>query len=790
MLPYIAVIRDSFHAALASRILWVAFAAIWLLLAALSPIGYREDYTTTFRGQDFHNGTRMKAMLAQGLVDPKVENAAIGRLAAAMPEDLSRQLRRVGEGDEVRIRLSVLAEALNECLDDESWYDAQAWVATLRLRELRELDEKTSGELEESLRRRRARLRIEAALPGVFESRASRSITLTYAGFDFPANLEVDKNQFVNLINQWVVPVIIDWLLGFALVFLGILVTASIIPDMLQPGSLHLLLSKPVSRTLLLLSKFVGGCAFVFLCVVQLVIGLYLVAGLRLDVWNIRVLWCIPVSVFLFSVFYSVSTVAGLRWRSPILAIGITTIFGTICLVVGMIGGFFDALVKRPDQVQGLAVAGDSIFGSTRGGGLVRFDRPQNSWVEIFESSAMSPDRVLSPIAVGDGAIATARVRGGRFNPFGSGALDLLVLSELDGWSPEPSLRLPTATSWLHRAGNDVLAMNTGELAITSVESILEAAGQPSKSGSDADADHEADKSEQQGWLGKLTNMMGGVTSGFSAVLPGQMAITPPRRVVVDPQGKWLVALSRGRLVRLERPEDGGSGPRARAPWTLVAEQTLEGEASRRSVLAVSGEVLLVARAEEPIRLLDATSLQPLEELELSSALVPVTATGIGESGRFALVTSDELCRIVKSSDKGGASHAISKPIEVTTVAGVHMDASGKTLYVVHHIDQIDVLDAGNLAVRERIRPTLARWRLVDRYLISPLRMIIPQTGELGETTAAMVSGKSAIAFQSGGGSEDQELHRYNILRPVASCAAFIVVMLTIGCIYFSTRDF
>ena len=84
MLPYVAVIRDSFSAALASRILWVAFAAIWLLLAALSPIGYREDYTTTFRGQDFHNGTRMKAMLAQGVVDPKVADAPIGRLAAAM----------------------------------------------------------------------------------------------------------------------------------------------------------------------------------------------------------------------------------------------------------------------------------------------------------------------------------------------------------------------------------------------------------------------------------------------------------------------------------------------------------------------------------------------------------------------------------------------------------------------------------------------------------------------------------------------------------------------------------
>ena len=50
--PYFAVVRDSFHSALSNRVLWVAFVAIWLLLALLAPIGYREDFTTTFRIQD------------------------------------------------------------------------------------------------------------------------------------------------------------------------------------------------------------------------------------------------------------------------------------------------------------------------------------------------------------------------------------------------------------------------------------------------------------------------------------------------------------------------------------------------------------------------------------------------------------------------------------------------------------------------------------------------------------------------------------------------------------------
>lgn len=782
MRPYLAVIRDSFHAALSSRVLWVAFVAIWLLLAALAPFGYREDLTTTFRGQDFDNGTRMKAMLAQGLVDPNKQDSATGRLAAMMPDELRRQLRRVGEGDEVRIQLRLLADALNELLDDESWYDEETWKKTARFKELRELDELSDDELDESLRRRRARLRIEAALPGVFGTRSSRSIYLTYAGMDFPADLAVDQTQFKSLINQFVLPFIIDWLLGFVFVFVGILVTASVIPDMLQPGSLHLLLSKPVSRTMLLLSKFFGGCAFVLLCITQLVVGLYLVAGLRLDVWNPRLLWCIPVSVFLFSVFYSVSTLAGLRWRSPILAIGVTTVFGTICLVVGVIGGLFDAFVKRPDEIRGLTVVGTQIFAATEGSGLLRFDEDENVWKEIFASSATNRDRVLTPIPLADDAIGTAKVRGGRFNPFGAGPLDMLVLSEATEWEPEPSLRLPAATSELFRGGDSVFSLNTGEIAMASAASLLKAAGEVEESEEDGDADETAEKPAGQGWLANLTNMMGQATGGFTSVLPDQMAISSPRDILVNPDGNSIVAISRGRLIRLERPDGDG-----KAAWTLAAERLLDGEASLRSVIADSGDRLMVARSEQPLLFFDIKTLEPVgEPVALDDSLEPLRAESLGEGGRFALVTSDGRCRVIE--DSGEDNFRVGKKLGPSEVETVYLHRATGELYVAHHIDRLDVLDAKDLSVKRTIRPSLARWRMVDSYGISPMRLVIPQTGELGETTASMVSGKSAIAINSPSGEE--ELIRYDVFRPVLSCSIFILVMLSISCIYFSTRDF
>ncbi len=90
---------------------------------------------------------------------------------------------------------------------------------------------------------------------------------------------------------------------------------------------------------------------------------------------------------------------------------------------------------------------------------------------------------------------------------------------------------------------------------------------------------------------------------------------------------------------------------------------------------------------------------------------------------------------------------------------------------VVHHVDQIDRLDMESLSVLEQIRPTLVGWRLVNRYLITPLRTITPQTGELGQTVAAIVGGKSAIAINQNGVDEG-DVVRFKILRPVLSWPA------------------
>ncbi len=780
--PYIAVIADSFRAALSSRVLWAAFVSIWVFLGLLAPLGYREDYTTTFRWIDLDNGTQMKAMLARGLIDPSATETALGRLARAMPDDLKRQLRRVGEGDEVRIRKDVLSDALNSAMKDESWYDAKAWRQTPRLRELRQLDAKPAAELSESLRMRRARLRIEAALPGVFEARSARSVTLSYAGIDFPAVFAVDKSQFVELANQFVMPLLMNWLLGFVLIFLGILVTASIVPDMLQPGSLHLLLSKPISRPLLLVSKFVGGCAFVFLCVCQLVIGLWLIAGLRLDIWNARLIWCIPVAVFLFSVFFSVSTLAGLRWRSPILAIGVSCIFGAFLLVIGVLGTYFDNWVTQPDRIRGIARGGDTLIAATRGGGLSRFDRTKNQWEELFEADSSRQDLVLTPVRLDSQHILTARVRGGRFNPYGSGSLDLLLLASDDDWRPEPSLRLPIATNRLFALGSEyVLAANTGGLAITNRDKILKDAELPARDDDDGDQVAESDSDSLTARLANLRRMQGVGAAHFQQILPTSISLIQPARIAVGKDGKSLVLYARGRIVRLAP----GDEPQQR--WRITADRSLDGDASQPTIMALSGDRLFLSRRDEPPQLLDSQSLETVATLpQPPYARTVVGASDVNGDEKFIVVTSDRSCQFIEEPDP---TQSLGRALDFREVEVVLRDAATDSLIVVHHVDQVDVLDAETLEVKKRIRPTLEGWRAVDRLLITPLRTITPQTGELGQTVAAIVGGKSAIAINQNAADEGDIL-RFRILRPVLSCAGFIACMLLIGSVYFAHKDF
>jgi ABC-type transport system involved in multi-copper enzyme maturation permease subunit len=173
---------------------------------------------------------------------------------------------------------------------------------------------------------------------------------------------------FVLPIRMWRFPIggyvqfweswIINWIGAAVALLISIVITAFFIPNMLRKGTVDLLIVKPISRPALLLYKYVGGLLFMFLNTVVAVVGIWLVLGLRTNVWGTGFLLGIFVLTFQFALYYAVSTLFAVLSRSPIVAILMTFLFWFVfTFLVGYGYYFVDGSRKIHDIVEAQAEA-------------------------------------------------------------------------------------------------------------------------------------------------------------------------------------------------------------------------------------------------------------------------------------------------------------------------------------------------------------------------------------------------------------------------------------------------
>jgi hypothetical protein len=153
-----------------------------------------------------------------------------------------------------------------------------------------------------------------------------------YVLFAIPASfLRMPLGELVHLVESTLVNTI-----GAAIaLLLSTIITAFFIPNMLRKGTIDLLLVKPIRRPTLLVYKFVGGLLFMFLNSLFIVIGIWLVVGLRSGLWGSGFLLSIFILTYQFAVYYSISTLFAVLTRSPIVAILMTTLAWFLFFLVG-----------------------------------------------------------------------------------------------------------------------------------------------------------------------------------------------------------------------------------------------------------------------------------------------------------------------------------------------------------------------------------------------------------------------------------------------------------------------
>lgn len=122
--------------------------------------------------------------------------------------------------------------------------------------------------------------------------------------------------------------------LSFAATIIALISTASIIPEFVDRGSIDLMLSKPIGRGRLFLTKFVSGLLFATMQVTVFTVAAFLVIGLRAGDWEPWLFIAIPLFVLFYSYLFSVQAVVGLLTRSVIASVIIVFLFWGVLFLV------------------------------------------------------------------------------------------------------------------------------------------------------------------------------------------------------------------------------------------------------------------------------------------------------------------------------------------------------------------------------------------------------------------------------------------------------------------------
>ena len=351
--PYLAILRDSFRSVVASYVLYVVLALIVLSLLIIAPLSVTESANWQVSWSDLEPPQRIiKHLVEKGSTG---KNKRVAYLWDRFPKSLQRELeksvpkqedeepsdenaakRPAKDDTESELSLSLLTNLtneLNELLAQRDFYDEE--IHGLRFSgEKRTLLDRGIDDLSEIELKRFNRLLLDYSLKR--NLRPASAIQLDCYYFHWHWSLltaQLSHHDFSQYIRGYVATYS-KWVMSLG-ILIAILVTSSLIPDMLEPGSINLLLSKPIHRWGLLLTKFFGGCILILLCAFLFFFGFYSWMGIQLGIWDFSILLSVPVYVVVFAMYYSVSVLAGLLFRNSTLSIVFAILLWIACWAVG-----------------------------------------------------------------------------------------------------------------------------------------------------------------------------------------------------------------------------------------------------------------------------------------------------------------------------------------------------------------------------------------------------------------------------------------------------------------------
>ena len=783
MTPYLAVLKDCFREALASRILWLLTGLITLVLfVGLAPFALEVESASRFQRNEFRNGPEFLKYLAAQKASQ--EPTAARRIWSRLPESVRHRLDAVGADnveEQVDVLLAVRGE-FNGMLNNEDLYDRVAWPPKTLSPEAQHLLARVVENLSAEERRRLNRLLIDAAFPDFILPAPGKVLYATWFGYHLGTPLPFEPKQLPLLVNVALAN-LTSYLAGILGVLIAILVTAPTVPQTFEPGAVDLLLSKPVSRSLLFLTKFFGASTFILLNLIYLIGGMWLIAGLRFDIWSGRLLLCIPVCVFLFVIYYSVSALTGVIWRNAIVSVCCTILFWGLCYAVGTAKSVAEGTFLDPTRLSGIIPAGDKLLAVNRAGKTFEWSDSHSTWEEIFRGrdeggpALFFRETLLGPVydQAADRLVAIES-KPTRWEFFG-GAGKLLVGPRNEDWRRIESAVTPSAPLSL-------LIGPEGRIVVVSLSGVFRFEGnahhehRPFKIlGLDLAPHDSSDRflrmtvRPEQKWqrpFAAAINKGDGTLAVFSH---GQL-------VVLVPAGKEKYTVVRQLDLNTDKPAAiGFAGSRI---VVALADGSLQTFADRpRRVKASSSEPSLAASSPD-----DAVLIPPQGEARRRS----LVASPDGRT--VAVLDEDNRLSLYDLEHGRPLSGRIGSQGDISAVAF----SAANELLVADGFGRVTALRTPSLEQSASFAPPAEMLEILYRYVVMPLYTVFPKPGELDSVVQYLVVGEPVNLFEQSRiprDQLDQQRHKpIDIWRPIASNLAFLAVILTATCIYIRRRDF
>ncbi len=779
-----AILKDSFREAAASRVLSIALIGIVVVLLALSPLGLSSVPSTKLRPFELVDTEQFVKTIVDGknsvetpaghiwsLMNDEQKAAAEDWLKPNSSDDNARR-DQPGPPRRGRIQGRVL-DFINGLLKKPDFYRPESWVSIEMDDELRSTDDPSMAPDTLAVRNLK---RFALAFPQSVNIQDEMSLSLTYGSITLFGPLRAPPEQTNKIIDSAIIA-ILSIFLGFFGVFSSLLVTSTIIPRTFEPGEISLLLSKPVRRSVLFVTKFIGGCAFTLLCAGVLVTGVWFLLWLRFDLWRPELLLCIPLYVFLFAVYFSVSAVAGAIWRNATVSLILVVVFWIVVTTAGAIHGFMDNIYIRSQQIVEVTVAGSEIFVVDGSKTFSRWDADRSDWSPIFEQTGgnsfqqamermMRSGLRIHPVASPDGAKIIALQP--EFSRFGGAAPATLVTGhkennyarEVESAAPEPVF--------------GVFQTRSGDIILPGTRGVYQFAGVSDQT-----------RKFQEFSRGYLGGLFSSSSKAFETLTTKEMeTIRGDASVAFNPVDDSLVIWNNGKLLKLVRKEDGKYEP----------GPTREFEKKQSAIVATGGDFILCALADGQILALDAVSLETIAEGSIPK----------GEKPKRAELTADGNWGVVLTHAGnlvtfGGQEKSFLPwtPRENGTISAISFDSEGQ-LIVANGRRSLSFYQASSQSPVKSVSGQVTWPFHVYDLVILPLYKVLPKPSELDNAVRYLVTGEKSVVIDSNQGdqaasdSEDLSQNRvsFDLWSSFWSNVGFIAVMLTVGCVYLMRRDF